>query len=186
MKQTLFAMLSILLLASSAWADRPQGAVRELDFHLSPRSPEQLAAFYSARGFPESAIKTLGRVCFLTVGMRNETGQIVWLELDRWRITDTQGRSVPRLTRADWQQRWDDIDLPAGNRATFNWTQLPEQRDLQPGEPVGGNLAILPPAGPFSLEVSFRTGAQKTGAALKIKADNLRCPTTDASHGEQP
>lgn len=186
MKQIQSAMLLILLLASPVWADPPQGAVRELDFHLSPRSPEQLATFYSARGFPEVAIQTLDKVCFLTVGMRNETGQIVWLELVRWRITDAEGRSVPRLTRADWQQRWDDIDLPAGNRATFNWTQLPEQRDLQPGEPVGGNLAILPPAGPFSLEASFRTGARKSGPALKIQVDNLRCPASDASHGEQP
>ncbi|MEK8089053.1 hypothetical protein [Thermithiobacillus plumbiphilus] len=186
MKQIQSAMLSILLLASPVWADPPQGAVRELDFHLSARSPEQLAAFYSARGFPESAIQALGKICFLTVGMRNETSQIVWLALDRWRITDAEGRAVPRLTRTDWQQRWDAIDLPPGNRATFNWTQLPEQRDLQPGEPVGGNLAILPPAGPFSLEASFRTGAEKTGPVLKIQVDNLRCPSADASHGEQP
>ena len=186
MKQIQSAMLSILLLASTVWADPPQGAVRELDFHLSPRSPEQLAAFYSARGFPESAIQTLGKVCFLTVGMRNELDRVVWLELDRWRITDAKGRAVPRLTRADWQQRWDAIDLPAGNRATFNWTQLPEQRDLQLGEPVGGNLAILPPAGPFSLEASFRTGTQKTGPALKIQIDDLRCPASNTANGEQP
>lgn len=186
MRQIQSALLLILLLASPAWSDPPRGAVRELEFYLSPRSPEQLAAFYSARGFPESAIQSLDKICFLTAGMRNETNQIVWLELDRWRITDAEGRSVPRLTRVDWQQRWDEIGLPAGNRATFNWTQLPEQRDLQPGEPVGGNLAILPPAGPFSLVASFRTGAQKTGQVLKIQIDNLRCPTTDASHGERP
>ncbi|HEX9628361.1 MAG TPA: hypothetical protein VGA00_15600 [Acidiferrobacterales bacterium] len=142
---------------------------------VSVRTPEQVVAFYSARGFPENAVRALAEKCLVTVGMRHRRRDVVWLEPARWRFVDAGGREVRRLDRAYWAQRWEALAVPAASRATFGWTQLPESRDLLPGEPVGGNVVIEPPAGRFRLELRFATGADKRGPALRAVIEGLSC-----------
>ncbi len=154
---------------------RDQGLV----VSLSPRTPDQLYAFYSARGFPEDALQQITSRCFLTIGIRNERSDVVWLELDNWRFIDRQGRDLARIKRVEWHARWDRIHLMPAQRAAFNWTQLPERRDLQPAEPVGGNVSLVPPGSTFTLEATFLTGADKRGPALRLRIENLTCPGSD-------
>jgi hypothetical protein len=149
-----------------------------LSFHISARGPEQLAAFYAGRGFPESMVQEIQHTCFLTVGIRNERDDVVWITLDKWRFLDDQGHEIHRVTRPDWNARWDKINAPLANRSTFGWTQLPESRDLQPGEPLGGNIAVMPPkgAGKFVLEATLPIGYDNTAAPLHVRVENLQCP----------
>lgn len=173
MRHWLLCILACGGLAGGAQAAAP---ARELGFSISVRTPEQVTAFYSARGFPDQAVRALVNSCLLTVGMHNNRPDVVWLELANWRFTDAQGREVRRITRRDWEARWEQLQVPPASRATFGWTQLPESRDLQPGEPVGGNVAVLPPTGPFTLEARFRTGQRKDGPVLRVHIPDLRCP----------
>lgn len=147
--------------------------------HVSPRTPEQIAAFYEARGFSRAAIDALTQTCFVTVSLHNRSGDTVWLELARWRFIDEQGRDVPRRDRRYWNALWEKIGVPPANRSTFGWTQLPEARDLQPSEPVGGNVTLLPP-GRFRLEARFATGARKQGKDIVATIADLSCPGRDA------
>jgi hypothetical protein len=101
---------------------------------------------------------------------------VVWLEPSRWRFADDQGRPVHRITREEWNARWQALGVPASSRSTFGWTQLPEQRDLRPGEPVGGNLALEPVPGPISLQARFHTGADRRGPELVLELSGLSCP----------
>jgi hypothetical protein len=143
--------------------------------HIMPRTPEQVAAFYEARGFPRAAIAALTQTCFVTVSFHNRRDDVVWLEPSRWRFVDEQGREVKRRDRAYWNALWEKLGMPMANRATFGWTQLPEVRDLRPFEPVGGNVALLPPSGRFRLEARFATGAHKQGKDITVTLDNLSC-----------
>ncbi|MEO1766217.1 hypothetical protein [Thiobacter aerophilum] len=152
----------------------------DLEFSISPRTPEQLMAFYAARGFPPAAVEVIAASCFLTVGIVNHGRDVVWLEPARWRFETLDGRPVRRLAREEWEARFERLAVPLAPRATFGWTQLPESRDLQPGEPVGGNVAVEPPAGPFRLIARFRTGADGNGPPLKLRVEPLTCP------GSQP
>ena len=155
---------------------RGQGIV----LHASARTPEQMAAFYSARGFPENAVKALAQTCFVTAGMRNERKETVWLELANWRFVDAAGNEVRRLKRSDWDALWDQLKLPDASRATFGWTQLPETRDMQPDEDVGGNVPVVPPQGEFSLIARFPTGASGKGKPIEIIVPGLSCPRDGA------
>ena len=148
-----------------------QGGVR---VRLAPHSPEQMAAFYEARGFPKPAIEAIRKACFVTTGVENETDQILWIELDRWRFYTPEG-PVRRLSRADWAARWQALGLPRSNRATFGWTLLPEARDLWPQEPVGGNITLVPPKGPFTLEAHFRLGPDKGRGERVVRIEGVRC-----------
>lgn len=172
-------LLSIFLLCSTAAQAAEQPYAREgLTFSISARTPEQLRAFYSARGFPDAMIQEIVKTCFLTVGIQNRRNDVVWLELANWRMTDANGQTVRRISRPEWNQRWEQLSVPYASRATFGWTQLPESRDLQPGEPVGGNIAVDAPASTFTLIAQFRT---EVGTAIDVVAPGLRCPNPEAT-----
>jgi hypothetical protein len=145
-----------------------------LDFRVSPRTSAQQAAFFEARHFTPEGIARIRATCFLTFGIVNRTPQVVWLELDHWRFMQ-DGQPVHRISRPEWRTLWQEIDLPPANRATFDWTQLPEVRDLRPDEPVSGNVALTPPQGEFGLEATFRTGADGGGAPITVRVTGLRC-----------
>lgn len=152
-------------------ASRPAGP---LQLKLSPRTPDQVAAFYEARGFPAPALVHIRAACFITVGLRNNTDKVVWLELARWRVTSANG-SVQRLAREDWERAWTQADVEPAQRATFGWTLLPEARDLQPDEPVGGNLTLVRTSEPLTFEAVFKTGPNKRGGEIQLRYENVQC-----------
>ena len=158
---------------------RPPEARVENDyivFYLIPRTPEPMAAFYEGRGFPVAAVEEVKRHCFITAGMRNTGQTVLWLEPRYWRFWDATGREIKRLDRNYWKRRWQALDLPAAQRATFGWTLLPESRDLQPDEPVGGNIVLPATEGPMTIQVRFRTGRDKRGPDLVLEFEGIRCP----------
>ena len=144
-------------------------------FSVSVRTPEQIRAFYLARGFPQAAVHELEAKCLVTIGVQNGRDDVLWLEPAKWRFTTDRGEKVERISRPEWNARWTQLNIPLASRATFGWTQLPESRDLLAGEWVGGNVAIVAPREPFSVEAIFDTGANRQGPKIKIKADKLEC-----------
>jgi hypothetical protein len=179
------AGLVVLGLASQASAaGRPGSRHVERDgvsLRVTPRTPDQIIAFYSARGFPTAAVRRLARsACFLGIGVRNRRSDIVWLEPARWRLRQG-GRALRRLDLGHWHRLWREIHLPPANQATFGWTQLPESRNLQPGENVGGNITMVPARGRFSLEARFALGEARDHGELVLRVDDLSCPDRGAT-----
>jgi len=175
-KRPLAFVLSFATLMNIPAATADTGKSPSIELHASARSPDQIAAFYEARGFPRNAIVALTQTCFVTVSLHNRSDDVVWLEPSRWRFLDEHGREVKRRDRAYWSALWEKLGVPMANRATFGWTQLPEVRDLRPSEPVGGNVALLPPSGRFRIEARFATGPDKQGKDISVTIDNLSCP----------
>ena len=165
------AQVAIALPAAAS--ERAQ--VDGLEFAVEARTPEQLTAFYTARGLPANAVDEIARHCFLTVIMRNRREDVVWLIPARWRFVDADGRALKRITRPQWQQAWQRLKVPAAARNTFGWTQIPERRDLQPDEPVGGNMALAMPQAAFTLFAEFPLGTADAKRTLRVQVPNLRC-----------
>ncbi len=159
-------------------AETPEGPSVEnrwMKLRLIPRTPEQIAAFYEARGFPGRAVEVLAQSCFITAIIRNRSDDVVWLELDRWRFESPAG-TIERLDRAYWKARWQQLNVPQASRSTFGWTLLPEVRDLRPAEPAGGNVTLPQTDSTFGLEARFYTGADKSGEEIVVRFENLQCP----------
>ncbi len=150
-----------------------------LSIRLSPRTPQQTAAFYEARGFPTNAVEVLKQSCFVTVRIHNRSNTVVWLELDNWRFVAETGE-IQRLERAYWSSRWRGLALPQRNRSTFQWTLLPESRDLQPDEPVGGNITLPTSDQPFAVEARFAVGRHKRGQTQRLRINDVRCAGEDS------
>lgn len=160
-------------------APAPAAAVRQtvdgVELFVDPRTPAQLEGFYSARGLPPQAIEEIKHYCFITVGVHNHRDDVVWLLPDRWRITDARGRQLHRVARARWDARWQALNVAPAARSAFGWTQLPDARDLQTDEPVGGNFAIERPSGAFTLVAIFPIGSAKGTRSVRIPIEHLRC-----------
>ena len=142
---------------------------------LIPRTTEQMAAFYEARGFPPAAIERISRTCFVTVHIENRSRDVIWLQPRQWNLADGGGE-IRRLDSDYWLAQWNAIDLPQASRSTFGWTQLPAVRDLQPDEPVGGNIVFPGTTATFNLEAFFRTGQDRRGEVLEVRFENVACP----------
>ncbi len=165
----LFGLLSTAGLTAAYAADR---ASVELQF--KPRTPDQMSAFYEARGFPDAMIKPLHAQCFITVRVTNTGKEIVWLDLTRWTFS-ANGKPLRRYHRNDWLEKWKELGMPAAHRSTFRWTLLPELLDYQPGESEGGNIILPRVSGPIHLHAEFATGPDRTGPPVILDFNNLRC-----------
>ncbi|TCK17373.1 hypothetical protein DFR30_0602 [Thiogranum longum] len=168
--------ITLLLLGLLTVTGLPLYAAKKADVELQfkPRTPDQMSAFYEARGFPDAMIKPLHAQCFITVRVTNTGQDIVWLDLARWTFT-ANGKPLQRYHRNYWLEKWKDMGMPAANRSTFRWTLLPELLDYQPGESEGGNIILPRVKGPIHLHAEFATGKEGKGPAVKLDFDNLRC-----------
>ena len=175
----LCTLAACLVAASVVAMEKPyRGPFVENDdmlFVLIPHTREQMAAFYEARGFPQNAIGRITGACFVTAHIKNRSDHVIWLEVEHWTLSH-EGREIRRLGTDYWQQQWNETGLPQANRSTFGWTSLPEVRDLQPDEPVGGNIMLPGSTTNFDLEARFYTGKDKRRGMLEVRFENVSCP----------
>jgi hypothetical protein len=174
-----WSLLGLLLLLSGtlAGAEKPPAPGFENDqlrLWLRPRTPNQMAAFYEARGFPRAMVKTLKGYCFITVGIRNKSQQVIWLDLAHWRFLNAQGE-VERMPRQRWPAQWQAMGVPQAAQSTFRWTLLPEVLDFRPDEREGGNVVLRRVDGPFTLVARFAMGQDRQAGTIEVRVDNLHC-----------
>jgi hypothetical protein len=116
--RSFFGVLAGMLLAmSAAGIERPYpGPFVENDdmlMVLIPHTPEQITAFYEARGFPKAALELIGNSCFVTVHIENKSQRVIWLETANWRFSSNE-QSLRRVDRDAWNVRWAEINLSQG------------------------------------------------------------------------
>ena len=169
-------MLSLIFLAAlTTQALAPLSVVNEhLTIEFKPRSPDQMASFYEARGFPKVMRDILRKQCYITVGIHNTSQQKIWLDLANWKFS-VNGKAVKREHRDQWKQRWQDMDMPLRFQSTFRWTLIPESLDYLPGEEEGGNLVLPFTREKITLDATFATGENKQGKPVHIQYDQLYC-----------
>ena len=161
-----------LLLAACLPLQALAGAAVMLEF--TPRTPEQMTAFYEARGFHEAMLKPLHQQCFITVRVTNTGDEVVWVDLDTWRFS-VDGKPLRRYHRREWLEKWRDMGMRPAHRSTFRWTLMPEKLDYQPGESEGGNIILPRLSGTIRLQATFATGTDGKGPPLHREFDNLYC-----------
>lgn len=173
-------VLCFLILSSShgsLHAAKPARTVyedKDLKVVISARPAQQIAAFYEGRGFPNEALTLLRTACFFTVGIKNKSPDILWLDTGNWQFNTITGPLKP-VSRGEWIQRWQQLGLAQSYQSTFRWTLLPATLDFQPGEREGGNITLPRTDKNFSLHASFATGSNKQGPRIDIHLQNLRC-----------
>ena len=161
-------------LLSCAVLRADNGAGPPLSVEFQPRTPDQMRAFYSARGFPRSMVELLAEQCFITVRIHNTSSEVLWLDLANWRFS-AAGQPVTRFHRDYWKTRWQEMEVPLASQSTFRWTLLPERLDFQPDEQEGGNIILPRTREPLSVQAEFASGADRRGPPLRLRFDQLYC-----------
>jgi hypothetical protein len=146
----------------------------QLSIGFKPRTPQQIAAFYEARGFSKPMINKLKQQCFITTWIHNKSSHVIWLDLSQWQFRNATG-SIERRNRRYWKTVWNDMQIPLAHQSTFRWTLLPETLDFRPGEREGGNLILPRDDQPIQIEAIFPTQADKSGIPITIKFRPLQC-----------
>ncbi len=180
LKITFLCSLLILFTASDSHAQPPKLDAehfedKDITVIIGSRTPEQLSAFYTGRGFNQASINAITKKCFIFGMVDNKTYDRLWLILDDWQFFAADGSPMKRLKKGDWAKIWKETGLSTAHQSTFGWTQLPESRDLRQFEHVGGNVAVEWKDKPFTLVATFKTGADKSGKPRTITVENLTC-----------
>ena len=171
---SLALFLSLTLVCGSNAATPPQYDSPELAVGLMPRTSQQIAAFYEARGFTRTMIEKLKQQCFITVWVHNKSSQVIWLDLAQWRFSNTDG-VVTRFDRHYWKAVWNEMHIPLAHQSTFRWTLLPESLDFQPDEREGGNIVLPRNDKPIMIQASVPRGADKSGIPITINFNSIQC-----------
>ena len=167
--------LAVLLIALPlAVQSKPDYESKDLVVNLTPRTPQQIAAFYQGRGFGKAMIDILRKQCFITVFIKNKSRDIIWLDLDHWEFTNANG-VIERRNRDYWKARWRTMGIPLAHQSTFRWTLLPEQLNFLPDEREGGNITLPRDSQTITLRARFDTGQLRDGKPILITLDNLQC-----------
>jgi len=173
---SLMLIVSIGLLSPMASAadkkSSPNYENQLLRLRLFPRSTEQMAGFFEARGFPLVMIQRLSEYCFFTVVIKNKTNGKLKLDLSEWNFATEQG-GLTRIPRSTWPPIWKELNIPLAAQATFRWTLLPEELHFYANESEGGNIILQKTNEPFILRARFVLG--ETSTPMLATVNNLRC-----------
>ncbi len=155
---------------------------RYFKLRLIARTPEQIAAFYYARGFPQAMIERITKTCFITTGITNKTKDILWMDLAHWKFTTADNRQVRRFSRRYWFALWKKMKVPLRFQSTFRWTLIPRSLDYRPQEREGGNITLEPTTQSFTLTALFHVGQdQRTARPVLLHLPGIRCAGTTAT-----
>lgn len=144
----------------------------QLKLELFPRSTEQMAGFFEARGFPPAMAQKLSAYCFFTVVIKNKMNGKLWLDLSKWDFS-TQQKHLSRMPRSKWPPVWESLKIPLAAQSTFRWTLLPETLNFYAHETEGGNIILQQTNAPFELHARFGIGQQQDLLLATVK--NLQC-----------
>lgn len=169
-----YYIVPLLLITSLQTAQAVSIETAELEIKFKSRTPDQMASFYEARGFPRAMREVLKQQCFITVGILNKSHTKIWLDLSSWQFS-AGGKPLKREHRDYWKKRWQDMGMPLNKQSTFRWTLIPETLDYLPGEHEGGNIVLPFTDKAISLTATFATGNNKQGKKLTITTDKLFC-----------
>jgi hypothetical protein len=167
-------------ISHSATPAKPEDGIsrfidKDLTVVIGSRTPEQLSAFYTGRGFNQASIDAITKKCFIFGLVENKTYDTLWLVLNDWKFYAADGSEMKRWKKDDWLEVWQKTGLSQAHQSTFGWTQLPENRDLRQHEHVGGNVVVEWQEKPFKLVATLKTGADKSGKPRIITVENLTC-----------
>ncbi|EGV19061.1 hypothetical protein [Thiocapsa marina] len=139
---------------------------------LTQLLPDQVRAFYVARGFDLADANVFAEACVFMTVLRNDAapGEIDF-RLTDWEVRyDGATRSLP--PPENWLTQWSARGVPDAAMLAFRWAQFPAEQSYAPGEWNQGMLATgLPPGSRFDLIARWTIADQTYEGRL----DDVRC-----------
>lgn len=141
---------------------------------LTPLTRDQAASFYLARGLPQRETERYSRRCVLAATLRNErTAGAISFRSGEWRARTRDAPAQAVRTRAQWIEEFEAAGVPEPARIAFEWAQVPDQHEFEPGDWIQGMLAV-PVDRETAFDLMLRWRAE--GKNHEHWLTGLRCP----------
>jgi hypothetical protein len=139
-----------------------------IQVRLTQISPDQVRAFYQARGFsPEAAERYASECVFMTV-VRNIGDIPVEHRLADWRYVVAGQPDRAIRSKAEWEALWKQSGVSEAARIAFTWAQFPDTQTFAPGDWNQGMTTYnVPRGGQFDLRFVWRTGGKEYSGLLE-------------------
>ena len=138
-----------------------------IQVRLTQISPDQVRAFYLARGFSAAAVARYAAECVFMTVIRNTGTTPVEHRLADWRY-DYAGKTRSIRSKAAWDDVWQQLGEPESARIAFAWAQIPATQTFAPGDWNQGMTAYRVPRGQrFNLRFSWRVNAIPFSGSLE-------------------
>jgi hypothetical protein len=176
---TILALWSASALSTDISVDAETGLATwqtEIDgiqVRLTQISPDQVRAFYQARGFPAATAERYADECVFMTVVRNIGDTPILHRLADWRyaVSDQPPRAI--RSKTEWERLWRRLGVNEAARIAFNWAQFPATQTFAPGDWNQGMTAYsVPRGGQFDLRFVWRT-LKGMNAGGKIHSGNL-------------
>lgn len=116
---------------------------QRLVIELTQLQPDQVRAFFIARGFTAEQIEPLAATCVFQMTVHNRQSADkgpIQLPLAGWRIATPAEMRSPVLTEA-WDELWAAHDVPMPARLAFRWALFPVAQTFHHGDRNWGMFA---------------------------------------------
>jgi hypothetical protein len=175
---TLLALWSLSAAATETSIDPETGLAtwqtetRGIQVRLTQISPDQVRAFYLARGFPPEAAERYAAECVFMTVVRNVGATSIEHRLADWRYR-AGGQPPPAIrSKSEWDRLWQQFGVGEPARIAFNWAQIPAIQTYAPGDWNQGMTAYsVPRGGRFDLDFVWHAGGQILAGTL----EQVRC-----------
>ncbi|MDE2131069.1 MAG: hypothetical protein KGJ74_15605 [Betaproteobacteria bacterium] len=147
--------------AASAAQPSWTNAGHSFTVQLIQLGPDNVRAFYDNMGYPPKAIDAIAKVCVFGTSIHNQTKVSITYDVADWRAVTPDGQQHPLITKTQWLARWKELGLSS------DWSILPPQQTLQPGDWAQGFTTVdLPRGARFKLVYFWKEHGTQRRATL--------------------
>jgi len=154
----------------SFWHWRHEG----LSIRLTQLQPDQVRAFFIARGIERTAVERLAATCLFQMELYNDgahpTGA-AQVPLAQWLLKSDTVERNPMLVN-DWLREWKGTPITKSAQIAFRWALFPAEQIFHAGDRNWGMLSTgLDVGAEFDLDLKWRWGGEPRSSRI----DNIRC-----------
>jgi hypothetical protein len=142
----------------SAWILRDSG----LELTLKQVFPEQIRAFYLARGFPKTTAEKIANSCMFQTIVKNslQEGEPIHMDQALWQVkTDTQTRGIK--LKSTWDKAWkNNSQIKPAARLAYRWATFPTKQHFEAKGDYNWGMTCfdLQPGTKFAVEIVWKLG----------------------------
>ena len=163
-----------------SWVFKQDG----FELKIAQLLPDQVRAFYLARGFPPEIADDIATNCMMQTVARNTASTkakgAITILLKEWQIKTIPAENTNSAEalqgiklKETWDAQWKADTITPAARIAFRWATFPTEQTFEPsGDYNWGTTSFgLPPASIFDLQVVWHQGKQTKSTWIK----NIQC-----------
>lgn len=180
MHKVLTAMVLMSCVAQGAHAQETAARKLERDglkLETAPLAPDQVRAFFSARGFSAEDtehIVATGCVFRSAIGSAHVAANApeVSVAVGDWKVTPHAGGATAPRTREHWDAEWKQRAVSEDAATAFHWSLFPTEQTFAATDYNWGFLTFgLAPGTRFALDITWRSA----GKTFNARMEDLVC-----------